>query len=102
MKVYIAGKITGTTDYKSRFAERAFQLKKLGYTPVNPVPVIEYYQSLENRLLSHDECMKILIPYLDDCEGISLLKGWEDSPGAREEYEYAVTHDKIQVDVFMT
>lgn len=100
MKVYIAGKITGTRDYKKRFADRAYQLKNMGYDPVNPVPIIEYHQNLENRLLSHDECMKILLPYLEDCEGINMLKGWEDSPGAREEYVFATTHNKIQVDIF--
>lgn len=100
MKVYVSGKITGTRDYKLRFANRARHLKEMGYDPVNPVPIIEYHQKLEGRFFSHDECMKILIPYLDECDAINMLPGWEDSPGAREEYVFAMTHGKTQIDTY--
>lgn len=99
MKVYIAGKITGTTDYEKRFADRAWQLKKMGYTVVNPVPLIKFRMEVEGRELTHGECMKYCIGWLSDCDGINMLPGWEDSEGAREEYEYAVSHGKSIIDM---
>lgn len=36
MRIYISGPITGTTDYKERFAVAEEKLKANGYEVVNP------------------------------------------------------------------
>ncbi|MCQ2081602.1 MAG: DUF4406 domain-containing protein [Lachnospiraceae bacterium] len=99
MKVYVAGKITGTSDYEKKFADRAFQLKRMGYDVVNPVPLIKFRTEVAGRELSHDECMKFCLDWLNDCDGINLLPDWKDSEGAREEYDFAVSHGKSIVDI---
>lgn len=99
MKVYVSGKITGTSDYEEKFAERAYELKKAGYTPVNPVPLIKWRSSILKRELTHAECMKFCLEWLSDCEGINFLPDWQNSPGAKEEHDFAVAHDKVIVEL---
>ena len=36
MKIYLSGKITGTTDYMERFSAKQKDLKTKGYEVVNP------------------------------------------------------------------
>lgn len=78
MKVFIAGKVTGTTDYIERFERMEKELSKLGLEVVNPVK--------ETRHLGVNapwvEYMRITIPLLCTCDAIYLMNGWTDSNGA--------------------
>lgn len=80
-RVYIAGKVSGTKDYKERFKEAEKYLKGLGLETVNPVDHnFEWeYRDLVNRGLN----------LLMACDMIALLPDFEDSMGALAELAYA-------------
>lgn len=85
MKVYISGPITGQNNYRERFAAAEELLKKSGYEPINPAE--ELAEMPKNT--THKEYMEKAIALLACCEGIYMLEGWENSKGARIEFEYA-------------
>lgn len=91
MKIYISGKITGTTDYIERFAAAEEKLRAAGFVTVNPARV--------NRELpqetTYDEYMAMSLTMLDMCQAIYMLDGWEDSTGASIEFEKAYETKKI-------
>ena len=84
--IYIAGKITGTTDYMQRFgaAERYLLLK--GAEVMNPTAVNAHLpEGSPYRLY-----MDVGLSMLNYADAIYMLNGWEKSRGAREEFAYAV------------
>ena len=83
MKIYISGKITGTTDYIKRFerAEKAIS----NYIVVNPAKV-NAQLPIET---TWKEYMQMSMTMLKMCDAIYMLKGWKDSKGAKLEYEFA-------------
>ena len=91
MRVYISGPITGTDDYMERFAKAEEQLKKAGYSVINPAKV----NSMMPEDTTYEEYMKMSFAMLDMCEIIYMLKGWEKSSGANREYGYALTKNRI-------
>jgi len=92
VKVYIAGPINGYDNLnRDAFSEAALRLKVLGHEPVNPHDV---------EPLDHDgPCRGLpaqgghnygcyMVPDLKallDCDGYTLLAGWEKSRGASVE-----------------
>lgn len=84
MKIYISGKITGTTDYKERFARAEEMLKSRGHEVVNPCHIDD-----GGETKPWEWYMKRCIPLLTECDGIYLLKGWSESRGARLEWMVA-------------
>ena len=85
IKVFISGPISGTADYKERFAEAEEKLKSKGFVVINPVKVTE---SLPEDT-DWSEYMNITAPLLKMCQCIYQLKGWEKSGGAVIEYVWA-------------
>ena len=87
MKIYISGKITGITDYIQRFerAEKALS----NYIVINPAKV-NAQLPIET---TWEEYMQMSMTMLKMCNAIYMLKGWEDSKGARLEYNYAVENN---------
>lgn len=85
MKIYLAGPMSGITDFNYPAFNRAAKfLRNLGHEVVNPAEIDngdtskprEYY-------LRHD--LKSLL----DCNAIAVLPGWQSSRGARLEMEVA-------------
>lgn len=85
--IYLSGKITGTTDYMERFAlkERMYQLH--GAKVVNPAKV-----NAQMPEMSWKEYMIMALTMLSLCDTIFMMRGWETSPGAKIEHEYAAKH----------
>lgn len=81
MKVYIAGPITGHPDYKQHFKRMEHRLKNQGHVVLNPA---ELPVGLEQ-----EEYMKICLAMVDVSDAVLMLKGWEHSAGAIEEYAMA-------------
>ena len=90
MKIYISGPITGTDDYMQRFAKATEKLVNEGFIPINPAAV----NSMLPKETTYEEYMSMSLTMLDICEGIYMLKGWEDSKGANREYGYAIAKGK--------
>ena len=88
-RIYISGKITGTTDYMERFANAEKELTEKGYIVVNPAKV--------NAQLPPDTSyrfyMSMSITMLSYCDEIYMLQGWELSNGANQEYKYAMDNN---------
>lgn len=88
-RIYIAGAISGTSDYIERFAMAQKELKEQGYSVINPAAV----NSAMPNDTTYEEYMKMGITMLDMCDSIYMLNGWEKSCGANREYGYALAKD---------
>lgn len=82
MKIYIAGAITDNPKYIEQFAAAEKRLVADGHAVVNPV---------KNEGFTYKEYIDMGLNELMRCDAIYLLTGWEQSPGARLEYWYAIT-----------
>lgn len=86
--VYISGAITGTTDYEERFAKAKEVLQIRGFVVCNPLDISAVVES-HNASPTWADYMKVDIRYLCVCESIYMLKGWQDSRGAKLEHHIA-------------
>lgn len=89
-RVYISGKITGTTDYIERFAKAEKELKDRGYEVINPAEMCRSLPRLE-----HSQYMQLCMIALSFCDSIYMLDGWQESKGAWMEYIHAKDNDYI-------
>ncbi|ENT4611606.1 DUF4406 domain-containing protein [Salmonella enterica] len=80
--IYIAGPMTGKPDFnRTAFTMTATRLRMLGHTVLNPAILPDG--------LTYRDYMLIGSAMLHCADTIYLLDGWEDSPGAKEEYATA-------------
>lgn len=86
MKLFLSGPITGDPGYKRKFQKAAEHYRLRGYTVVSPAVLPPG--------LRHEEYLHICKAMVDICDGIALLPGWEESPGARIEETYARKKNK--------
>lgn len=99
MRIYISGKISGReAEARKEFAKVSRQLEEIGHDPVNP---------FENGLEVDDTWERHLAVDITDllgCDAVCQLDGWEDSRGARLEYEVARVNDipAWGLDVFLS
>ena len=84
MRIYIAGKIGGTSDYLERF-EKAEKLLSEFYEVVNPAKILD---SLP-KSTKYDVYIHTCLELLRSCDAIYLLDGWNESAGACLEHAYA-------------
>ena len=86
MKVFISGPMTGIDDFnREAFNDAARKITKKGHVALNPAV-------LPDGLL-HREYMKICYAMLKVSNAIYQLPGWEDSVGAKMEYDFAIIMD---------
>ena len=79
-KIYISGAISNNPDYKKQFTRKYRELEK-DYRVLTPLFI--------NADLTWQEYMLIDLAMIDICDCIYMMKGWEKSKGAKEEYNYA-------------
>lgn len=92
-RVYISGKITGTTDFMERFDSAEEKLKSRGYAVLNPAKSNSYMP----EDTTWDEYMKVSLTLLQMADAIYMLNGWQDSKGAKLEYETALNPLHLKV-----
>ena len=80
--VYLAGKITGDPKYRSKFRAAAQMLELSGFAVVNPA-------TLPPSGFEYAAYIRMSAAMLVECEAVCFLNDWEDSAGARDEYELA-------------
>lgn len=79
-RVFISGPMSSN---RPAFDTEAARLRLLGHIAINPFDLV--YPSSD-----FESCMTIALRALRECDEISMLPGWEDSPGAVREYQAAV------------
>ncbi len=84
--VYIAGKITGLTNYKEIFKKAEIKLCTLGHRVMNPATLGEGFE--------YKSYMPICLAMLEACDTVFFLENWSDSKGAKVEHEYAKIQGK--------
>ena len=81
--IYIAGPVTGRTDYEEKFNAAEGRLRSMGHDVLNPIKegLVDgwEYRDYINR------GFRLLM----EADAIYMLPGWEKSPGARLERMYA-------------
>jgi nucleoside 2-deoxyribosyltransferase len=93
MKVYIAGKITGldheVTNAKFDYAKQF--LEQQGHEVLIPtvLPVL--------TSMSQENYMHICFAMIDVCDAVFMLSDWQQSPGARQELQYATDWKKVVI-----
>ena len=102
-KVYISGPMRGKKYYNiMAFFEANSKLEELGFTTFNPakidaenganyfaLPADYDWDSLPEGF-DFKTCRLRDIKELEECDGIYMLRGWENSAGAKAEYYYAL------------
>lgn len=86
MKAYIAGKITGDKDYKTKFDCAVISLRLDGWSVMNPAILPDGFD--------HADYMHVCLAMIDVCDTVFFLPCWVDSPGAKMEHDYAIKQGK--------
>ena len=92
MKIYISGQITGLEleEAKVLFEEAEILLLERGYIPINPMKLNPHTDGKTWKEYMLDD-----LDALFDCEAIYLLDNWQESKGARIEYQIAKEMDMV-------
>lgn len=93
MRIYISGPITGTKDYMNRFQAAESLLQSDGNEVINPAKIC----AVMPKDTTKKEFMTICFLLIVMADVVYMLKGWENSLGANQEYGYAMGLDKIIV-----
>lgn len=92
MKIYISGAITSNPNYKEDFerAEDYLQREYPSADIINPALVNSHLP----KSTTHEEYMRMSFLMLDMADTIYMIKDWQKSCGASQEYGYALVKDK--------
>lgn len=84
-RIYIAGPMSGLPDLNyPAFDEAALHLRALGYHIENPA------ENPPPQCASWAGYMRLALAQLVTCDEIHMLRGWQQSRGARIEHDLAV------------
>ena len=85
MKVYIVGKVTGTSlvDCTHKFGTAHIAIQKLGHTAINPLAVVNNWKT------SWQDAMKSCIAALMTADAVFTLPCSQESKGAKLELQLA-------------
>ena len=92
MKIYISGKISGTTDYERKF-QQAENMLKSKYPDAEIINPVKLGHELEktNPHPTWLDYMQNCVPFLYTCTHIFMLPDWLDSKGAKYEHATAIS-----------
>lgn len=94
MKIYIAGKITGDNNYVTKFLKAKETLKSKGFNVVLPIDIADGGPGEYSHFFSYEQFLHVDYALIDVCDGIYMLKDWQQSKGARMELQYAADYQK--------
>lgn len=90
--VYIAGPMRGLPENNAKAFFDAFEkLRNEGWHPIDPTLFNEVFGCVETEELLK-ACMDAELAAIPHLDAIFLLKGWEESEGAKKELEVALRH----------
>jgi len=93
-RIYIAGAISGISNYEYNFNSAEQYLRRRGFElVVNPVNIADNYSKKLNLpipKIPYNSFFKQDINELMHCDAVFMLKGWEHSMGAKAEHAVAV------------
>jgi nucleoside 2-deoxyribosyltransferase len=87
-KVFISGGITLEPNAEEKFGRAEKMLLKQGCSVLNPFALNDAMKPIEDFL--HQDFMEVTLSMLSISDAVYMLKGWENSKGARIEYDYAI------------
>ncbi len=89
-RIYLSGPITGLPEevYTQAFERAEQHYKSAGFEVVNPVKIGKMLLELKEDPSWEDFIIRDL-EALRNCTHIAMLEGWEQSKGAKREYEEA-------------
>lgn len=91
-EIYISGPISNRKNYKRVFDRAEKILKEKGYKVINPVTIGTNIKRINKRIgnsTAYSDYLLVDIIYLFSADEICMLRGWQQSPGARAEYAIA-------------
>lgn len=80
MKIYIAGKITGDTEYREKFQETAQRLQNMGHVVLNPAILPDGLEQVDY--------MRICLAMLEAADLALFLPDYWESQGAMIEWAW--------------
>ncbi|MBR9935976.1 DUF4406 domain-containing protein [Oscillospiraceae bacterium Marseille-Q3528] len=83
MKIYISGPMAGIEGYEKNFKVAEVKMKESGHEVVNPAEI-------DVEGMDREEILDMDLKLLRECDGICMLKGWQQSCGANREYGFAL------------
>lgn len=81
--IYISGPMAGIEGYKKNFKAAEEKMKEAGHEVVNPAEI-------DVEGMDREEILDMDLKLLGGCDGICMLKGWQQSCGANREYGFAL------------
>lgn len=90
MKIYIAGPISGTADWETRFKEATAAICRKGHEAVNPVDIRLLIATTGETAISYKKTLNICKALVGACDAIYMMPGWQKSNGARQEHDEAI------------
>lgn len=108
-RIFISGPMSGIKGYNvPEFTKAAKALRDAGYFVINPAETFKRMDGFlgdREEIESHfnefprgrlaDAVIEIELALLRSCDEIYLLKGWEESSGARRELQEALDHGLV-------
>ena len=83
MTIYISGPMAGIEGYEKNFKAAEEKMKEAGHEVVNPAEI-------DVEGMDREEILNIDLKLLRECDGICMLKGWQQSCGENREYGFAL------------